>query len=51
MWLRVVLLLGALLAPALLLRRETAALRLPAIGVGTKSGSTLDDIAAAISAG
>ena len=34
----------------LLLRRETTALRLPAIGVGTKSGSTLDD-AAAISAG
>ena len=51
MWLRVVLLLGALLALALLLRRETAALQLPAIGVGTKSGSTLDNIAAAISAG
>ena len=45
------LLLGALLALALFLRRETTALRLPAIGVGTKSGSTLEDIAAAISAG
>ena len=51
MLLRVALLLGALLAVAILLRRETTALRLPAIGVGTKSGSTLDDVAAAISAG
>lgn len=51
MLLRVALLLGALLAVAILLRRESTALRLPAIGVGTKSGSTLDDVAAAISAG
>ena len=51
MWLRVALLLGALVALALLLRQESTALQLPAIGVGTKSGSTLDNIAAAISAG